>query len=168
LTASDGGVSAGFGQRPLLLDTLVDATRFRGTCYRAANWIHVGQTAGRPTVERLRTFTFIHWRAMPASDYAKISRGKQIRSTNPQRTKLSKFHQGVSQIYCDATARVGCFWMFVTLRSLSVGSHFKAFQSMGVTTSYSEEIGGFTPMWGQGTSQACPTRTRGVLTVLFD
>lgn len=36
-----------YGSRPLLLETLVDATRFRGTCYRAANWIHVGQTAGR-------------------------------------------------------------------------------------------------------------------------
>ena len=38
---------ARYGQRPLLLETLVDANRFRGTCYRAANWIHVGQTTGR-------------------------------------------------------------------------------------------------------------------------
>src|SRR5450759_5225135 len=29
---------ARYGQRPLLLETLVDAARFRGTCYRAANW----------------------------------------------------------------------------------------------------------------------------------
>lgn len=36
-----------YGQRPVLLETLVDPTRFRGTCYRAANWIPVGQTAGR-------------------------------------------------------------------------------------------------------------------------
>ena len=36
-----------YGFRPLLLETLVDAARYRGTCYRAANWIHVGQTAGR-------------------------------------------------------------------------------------------------------------------------
>jgi hypothetical protein len=36
-----------YGYCPLLLETLVDASRFRGTCYRAANWIHVGQTAGR-------------------------------------------------------------------------------------------------------------------------
>jgi hypothetical protein len=41
-----------FGHRPLLLETLVDATRFRGTCYRAANWIHVGQTAGRGRMDR--------------------------------------------------------------------------------------------------------------------
>jgi len=36
-----------YGHRPLLLETLVDAARFRGTCYRAANWILVGQTTGR-------------------------------------------------------------------------------------------------------------------------
>jgi len=33
-----------YGHRPLLLETLVDAHRFRGTCYRAANWIYVGQS----------------------------------------------------------------------------------------------------------------------------
>jgi Domain of unknown function (DUF4338) len=36
-----------YGYRPLLLETLVDSRRFRGTCYQAANWIHVGQTQGR-------------------------------------------------------------------------------------------------------------------------
>jgi hypothetical protein len=30
-----------------LLETFVDRERFRGTCYRAANWIHVGITTGR-------------------------------------------------------------------------------------------------------------------------
>jgi hypothetical protein len=41
-----------YGCRPLLLETLVDPTRFRGTCYRAANWIRVGQTAGRGRMDR--------------------------------------------------------------------------------------------------------------------
>lgn len=41
-----------YGYRPLLLETLVDAQRFRGTCYRAANWLHVGQTAGRGRMDR--------------------------------------------------------------------------------------------------------------------
>ena len=41
-----------YGHRPLLLETLVDANRFRGTCYRAANWICVGQTAGRGRMDR--------------------------------------------------------------------------------------------------------------------
>ena len=43
---------ARYGQRLLLLETLVDPVRFRGTCYRAANWIHVGQTAGRGRMDR--------------------------------------------------------------------------------------------------------------------
>jgi hypothetical protein len=30
-----------------LLETFVDRTRFRGTCYRAAGWWHVGTTTGR-------------------------------------------------------------------------------------------------------------------------
>jgi hypothetical protein len=41
-----------YAVRPLLLETLVDARRFRGTCYRAANWIHVGQTSGRGRMDR--------------------------------------------------------------------------------------------------------------------
>jgi len=41
-----------YGCRPLLLETLVDSDRFRGTCYRAANWIHLGQTAGRGRMDR--------------------------------------------------------------------------------------------------------------------
>ena len=43
---------AQYGYRPLLLETLVDAQRFAGTCYRAANWIHIGQTAGRGRMDR--------------------------------------------------------------------------------------------------------------------
>lgn len=30
-----------------LAETFVDTSRHRGTCYRAANWLHLGQTAGR-------------------------------------------------------------------------------------------------------------------------
>jgi hypothetical protein len=41
-----------YGRRPLLLETLVDSARFRGTCYRAANWIHLGQTTGRGRMDR--------------------------------------------------------------------------------------------------------------------
>jgi hypothetical protein len=41
-----------YGYRPLLLETLVDPQRFRGTCYRAANWIRVGQTSGRGRMDR--------------------------------------------------------------------------------------------------------------------
>lgn len=37
---------------PLLLESLVDPQRFSGTCYRAANWIHVGTTQGRGRMDR--------------------------------------------------------------------------------------------------------------------
>lgn len=36
-----------YGKEPLLVETFVDQSRFTGACYRAANWTHVGTTAGR-------------------------------------------------------------------------------------------------------------------------
>ena len=41
-----------YGYRPLLLETLVDGQRFAGTCYRAANWILLGETQGRGRMDR--------------------------------------------------------------------------------------------------------------------
>jgi len=32
--------------RPVLIETFVEQQRFRGTCYKAANWIYLGQTTG--------------------------------------------------------------------------------------------------------------------------
>jgi hypothetical protein len=36
-----------WGSRPVLLETFVESDRFTGSCYKAANWCHVGTTAGR-------------------------------------------------------------------------------------------------------------------------
>jgi len=41
-----------YGYRPLLLETFVDAARYPGTCYRAANWVDVGVTQGRGKLDR--------------------------------------------------------------------------------------------------------------------
>ncbi len=38
-----------YGYAPVLAETFVDPRRFSGACYRAANWVRVGQTAARPT-----------------------------------------------------------------------------------------------------------------------
>lgn len=38
--------------QPVLMETLVDPARFAGTCYRAANWIALGQTTGRGRMDR--------------------------------------------------------------------------------------------------------------------
>lgn len=43
---------ARFGVTPLLLETLVERRRFAGTCYRAANWIELGDTSGRGRMDR--------------------------------------------------------------------------------------------------------------------
>jgi len=40
------------GYRPALLESFVEGGRFAGTCYRAANWICVGQTRGRGKQDR--------------------------------------------------------------------------------------------------------------------
>ena len=43
---------AAYGVTPVLLETVVDPARFAGTCYRAANWLVVGTTAGLGRNER--------------------------------------------------------------------------------------------------------------------
>ena len=49
---------ARYGVEPVLMETLVDTARYRGVCYRAANWIEVGTTQGRGRMDR--------WRRAPA------------------------------------------------------------------------------------------------------
>jgi len=36
-----------YAYKPVLLETFVEKDKFKGTCYRAANWIYVGETQGR-------------------------------------------------------------------------------------------------------------------------
>lgn len=43
---------ARYGYAPVLLETFVDTTRFKGTCYKAANWLQVGLTQGRGKYDR--------------------------------------------------------------------------------------------------------------------
>lgn len=43
---------ARYGYAPVLVETFVDAAHFRGTCYQAANWIRLGETAGRGRMDR--------------------------------------------------------------------------------------------------------------------
>jgi hypothetical protein len=41
-----------YGHPVVLLETFVDKERFKGTCYRAANWVWVGETKGRGKYDR--------------------------------------------------------------------------------------------------------------------
>ena len=47
-----GDWQAHYGVEPYLVETLVDRQRFHGGCYRAANWIEVGETSGRGHMDR--------------------------------------------------------------------------------------------------------------------
>jgi len=41
---------------PVLLETFVDLAHFKGTCYKAANWIYLGETKGRGRMDRNKEF----------------------------------------------------------------------------------------------------------------
>jgi len=41
-----------YGYCPVLMETLVDRKRFKGTCYKAANWLYIGKTRGRGRMDR--------------------------------------------------------------------------------------------------------------------
>lgn len=51
-----------YGYQPVLLETFVQQNLFRGTCYRAANWVHIGQTQGRGKLDRYTA------RSLPVKD----------------------------------------------------------------------------------------------------
>jgi hypothetical protein len=47
-----GDFQARYGYSPVLLETFVERERFRGTCYKAANWTYLGDTKGRGKLDR--------------------------------------------------------------------------------------------------------------------
>jgi len=42
--------------QPVLLETFVDAEKYAGTCYKAANWINVGKSKGRGRYDRYKEY----------------------------------------------------------------------------------------------------------------
>ena len=64
--------------RPALLETFVETPRHRGTCYKAANWIHVGQTVGRGKKSR------VHQQIIPIKDIWLYPLRKDFRSVLAQ------------------------------------------------------------------------------------
>lgn len=65
---------ARYGLRPVLLETFVESPRHRGTCYKAANWINVGQTVGRGKKSR------VHEQIIPIKDIWLYPLRKDFRS----------------------------------------------------------------------------------------
>ncbi len=69
-----------YGYSPVLLETFVDPEKYRGTCYKAANWVFLGQTAGRGRTEmhNKRPFTRKHIYVYPLeSDFRAILCGQK-------------------------------------------------------------------------------------------
>lgn len=66
--------SARYGFTPVLFETFVETPRHRGTCYNAANWIHVGQTVGRGKKSR------VHQQIIPIKDIWLYPLRKDFRS----------------------------------------------------------------------------------------
>lgn len=69
-----------YGHPVHLVETFVERDRFQGTCYRAANWQHVGQTRGRSRQDRYNTLQ------VPVKDiylYPLIPHFRQALATSP-------------------------------------------------------------------------------------
>jgi len=45
-----------YGYKPILMETFVDKERFDGACYKAANWIYLGDTKGRGKMDHLNQY----------------------------------------------------------------------------------------------------------------
>lgn len=45
-----------YGYSPVLLETFVDLEKYHGTCYKAANWVLLGETAGRGRMDRHKQY----------------------------------------------------------------------------------------------------------------
>jgi len=80
-----GDWEAAYGYRPVLLETYVERGRFAGTCYRAANWIHLGTTGGRGRQGTGATIKDIYVMPLHGEWQASLCRGAdgkvQIRKT---------------------------------------------------------------------------------------
>ena len=73
-----------YGYRPVLMETFVDRSRYSGACYRAANWIRVGQTQGRgrfdPRHERKESVKDIYVYPLQADWQKRLTRKETARS----------------------------------------------------------------------------------------
>jgi hypothetical protein len=72
-----------YGYRPVLLETYVERERHRGTCYRASNWLHLGQTSGRGKLDRT------HQPSLPIKDIFVLPLAKD-------------FHRALRSGHCEA------------------------------------------------------------------
>ncbi len=62
-----------YNYQPVLMETFVQKDKFKGTCYRAANWLLLGQTKGRGKLDRFNEYL------LPVKDVFVYSLNKSFR-----------------------------------------------------------------------------------------
>lgn len=97
-----------YGYRPVLLETFVDPDKYKGTCYKAANWQHIGKTAGRKTKNKKEVFVY------PLT--------KDFRSVLLQTKKNSPLKKTSSTIYLKRKNNVDTDDSFVQLWQKIIGT----------------------------------------------
>ncbi len=66
-----------YGITPVLAETFTDQTRHRGICYRASNWVHVGQTNGRGRQDRKKLAVKDVWLYPLARNWRAVLGGRE-------------------------------------------------------------------------------------------
>jgi hypothetical protein len=88
-----------YGIRPVMVETFVDSGRFAGTCYKAANWIEVGKTAGRRNGSAKKIFLYpLHrrWRQILCTE-PPVGLGQRPRPDSPAHWAEEEF--GTVRLY---------------------------------------------------------------------
>ncbi len=81
-----------FGDEPYLVETFVDTDKYRGTCYRAANWRYLGETLGFS--KEGKTFVY-HGRRKAVYAYLLDGRFPSIIEACPHRYRAPKVRERV-------------------------------------------------------------------------
>lgn len=107
-----------YAVRPVLVETFVDPSRFAGTCYKAANWTAVGQTAGRRDGIAKTIFLYAlapQWRQCLCAQPPRPSWGQAVRpeaasSWAQEEFGCVRFYDGrlKERLYTLAQAFYGC------------------------------------------------------------
>ena len=73
-----------WGYRPVVVETFVDPEYYTGTCYRAANWLHLGQTTGTGLPRKGKSYTSSPkqiWVAPLVADFRQILCSSEVISS---------------------------------------------------------------------------------------
>ena len=110
-----------YGHRVVLAETFVDRSRFAGTCYRASNWRHVGETKG--WAKRGSCYSF-HGRPKAVFVYPLDRRALKLLCTPPCPVAVSKRQEtSMRTLQCDELPLEGEEGLFALLGNITDPRH---------------------------------------------